>query len=64
MYKRDLVFNNLQWLICHQTKPNQTKHIQYSDSFVQKNRRKIYKIYSNKDSHHRKETYITKKIIP
>ena len=25
MYKKDLALNNLQWLICHKTKPNQTK---------------------------------------
>ena len=25
MYKEDLVLNNLQWLICHKTQPNQTK---------------------------------------
>ena len=25
MYKEDLVLNNLQWLICHKTKQNQTK---------------------------------------
>ena len=25
LYKEDLALNNLQWLICHQTKPNQTK---------------------------------------
>ena len=25
MYKHDLASNNLQWLICHKTKPNQTK---------------------------------------
>ena len=24
MNKQDLALNNLQWLICHQTKPNQT----------------------------------------
>ena len=24
MYKEDLTFNNLQWLICHKTKPNST----------------------------------------
>ena len=24
MYQRDLALNNLQWLICHKTKPNQT----------------------------------------
>ena len=24
MYKKDLALNNLQWLICHKTKPNQT----------------------------------------
>ena len=25
MYKTDLALNNLQWLIYHKTKPNQTK---------------------------------------
>ena len=25
MYKEDLALNNLQWLICHKIKPNQTK---------------------------------------
>ena len=25
MYKEDLAINNLKWLICHKTKPNQTK---------------------------------------
>ena len=25
MYKEGLALNNLQWLICHKTKPNQTK---------------------------------------
>ena len=25
MYKEDLALNNLQWLICHKTKPKQTK---------------------------------------
>ena len=25
MYKEHLALNNLQWLICHRTKPNQTK---------------------------------------
>ena len=24
MYKEDLALNNLQWLICHKTKPKQT----------------------------------------
>ena len=24
MYEMDLVLNNLPWLICHKTKPNQT----------------------------------------
>ena len=24
MYKKDLALNDLQWLICHKTKPNQT----------------------------------------
>ena len=24
MYKEDLALNNLQWLICHKTQPNQT----------------------------------------
>ena len=25
MYKENLALNNLQWLICHKTQPNQTK---------------------------------------
>ena len=25
MYKEDLALNNLQWLICHKTQPNQAK---------------------------------------
>ena len=29
MYKEDLVLYNLQWLICHNTKPNQTKSYIY-----------------------------------
>ena len=29
MYKEDLAVNNLQWLICHKTKPNQAIYIQY-----------------------------------
>ena len=24
MYKEDLALNNLQWLICHKTQPNQS----------------------------------------
>ena len=27
MYKEDLAFNNLQWLICHKTQPNQIIYI-------------------------------------
>ena len=38
MNKPDLAFNNLQWLICHKTKPtqtklNQTNKIQYKAYF-------------------------------
>ena len=29
MYKEDLAFNDLQWLICHKTQPNQILYIQY-----------------------------------
>ena len=29
MYKEDLALNNLQWLICHKTQPNQILYIQY-----------------------------------
>ena len=25
MYKEDLALNNLQWLTCHKTQPNQSK---------------------------------------
>ena len=27
MYKPDLALDNLQWLICHKTKPNQTINV-------------------------------------
>ena len=27
MYKEDLALNNLQWLICHKTQPNQIIYI-------------------------------------
>ena len=27
MYKKDLALNNLQWLICHKIKHNQTKNV-------------------------------------
>ena len=30
MYKMDLALNNLQWLICHKTKPNATKTYCYT----------------------------------
>ena len=26
MYEEDLVLNNLQWLICHKTKPKHSEH--------------------------------------
>ena len=29
VYKQDLVLNNQQWLIHHDTQPNQIKYIQY-----------------------------------
>ena len=29
MYRHDLALNNLQWLICHKTQPNQTKWVHY-----------------------------------
>ena len=29
MYKEDLALNNLQWLICHKTKPNKTNDYYY-----------------------------------
>ena len=27
MYKKDLALNNLQWVICHKTKQNQSKYL-------------------------------------
>ena len=27
MYKEDLALNNLQWLICHKTQPNQILYV-------------------------------------
>ena len=29
MYKQDIASNNLQWLICHKTQPNQIIYIMY-----------------------------------
>ena len=29
MYKEDLALNNLQWLICHKTEPNQIIYLIY-----------------------------------
>ena len=29
MYKQDLALNNLQWLICHRTQPNQIIYLIY-----------------------------------
>ena len=29
MYKKDLAFNYIQWLICHKTQPNQIIYLIY-----------------------------------
>ena len=29
MYKKDFALNNIQWLICHKTQPNQIMYIYY-----------------------------------
>ena len=34
MYKEDLALNNQQWLVCHKTKPNQTKIKQTNDLHI------------------------------
>ena len=31
MYKEDLALNNLQWLICHKTQPNQIIYMYKKD---------------------------------
>ena len=33
MYKKDLVLNNLQWLICHKTKPNRVP-VKYGITYI------------------------------
>ena len=30
IFNKDLALNNLQWLICHKTKPNQILYIQHT----------------------------------
>ena len=30
MYKEDLAFNNLQWLICHENQPNRIIYLKYT----------------------------------
>ena len=38
MYKEDLALNNLQWLICHKTKPNHIYSIyMYKEDLVLNN---------------------------
>ena len=32
IYKEDLVLNNLQWLLCHKTQPNQSEELHYQFS--------------------------------
>ena len=34
MYKKNLTLNNLQWLVCHKTQPNQTKPNLFSFVFL------------------------------
>ena len=34
MYKKDLVLNDLKWLICYNTKPNQIIYIYISNIYV------------------------------
>ena len=34
MYKQDLALDNQQWLICHKTKPTQTKPWNYKYKFL------------------------------
>ncbi len=33
MYKEDLALNNLQWLICHKTQPNNQLELAYITDF-------------------------------
>ena len=42
MYKENLALNNLQWLICHKIKPDQTK-TKYILPRVEHGRRSIFK---------------------
>ena len=35
MYKDDLALNNLQWLICHKTQPNQNLNVYFKKLNVQ-----------------------------
>ena len=34
MYKLDLALNNLQWLICHETKPNQSLIVSFTHTVI------------------------------
>ena len=34
MYKLELTLNNLQWLICHKTKRNETNHLVHFSEFL------------------------------
>ena len=45
MYIENLALNNLQWLICHKTKPNQTNHS--SVTIVEKTRARVGGVFAN-----------------
>ena len=37
MYEEDLALNNLQWLICHKTQPNQIIYLMYKEDLALNN---------------------------
>ena len=41
MYKEDLALNNLQWLICHKTQPNQLRNDFYGCCFFSEIKKKM-----------------------
>ena len=52
MYKEDLALNNLQWLICHKTKPNHAKptdlasHLAHMEGLGKRKERQIGKFWA------------------
>ena len=62
MYKEDLALNNLQWLICHKTQPNQSYifniYIYYKEDLALNNPQWLISHKTNKTNSHIFNIYV------